>query len=249
MTDGLLNDKYDSEIIKASVKNNIERIRVNIANAFNDRFGYINSPKEATIVAATKTVPAEIINYAIEECGITDIGENRVQELLDKYPLLKKDKLRIHFIGHLQTNKVKYIADKVCMIQSLDSIKLAEEINRQCSKLGKVMDVLVEVNIGNETQKHGITKDEVSNFFDNIRNYEHIRPCGIMTIAPFCESIGEYEKFFKETYQIFIDICEKKLHNIDVPVLSMGMSSNYSEAIKCGSNMVRPGTAIFGTRK
>ncbi len=245
MTERSLNENVapleDMATKKAAVKENIEEIRKNIAAANTDG-------REISIVAATKNVPAELINYACDECGITEIGENRVQELLAKYPLLTKN-IKLHFIGQLQTNKVKYIVDKVSLIQSLDSERLAKEIERCCAKIGKTMDVLVELNVGNEAQKGGVGSNEIESFFDSLDKYEHIRPIGIMTIAPRCEDIDEYRTFFEETYRIFIDICAKKLHNIDKPVLSMGMSSNYAEAVSAGSNMVRPGTAIFGIRK
>jgi len=204
--------------------------------------------RDITLLAATKTVPAEIINYATHTLGITDIGENRVQELLSKYDDLEKDGVNIHFIGKLQSNKVKYIIDKVCMIHSLDSEKLAAEIDKQSAKIGKVTDVLVEINIGREPNKSGIMPEDAESFIDSVMKYKNIRVVGLMTIAPVCEDKEEYKKYFSETYRIFIDISQKKLDNIKKPILSMGMSGSYEPAICCGSNMVRIGTALFGRR-
>ncbi len=204
--------------------------------------------RQVTLLAATKTVPPEVINYAIDELGITDIGENRVQELLDKYDSLHLDRARLHFIGSLQTNKVKYIIDKVCMIHSVDSEKLALEINRQAEKHGIVMDVLIEVNIGREENKGGVLPEDVEALADKICGLERLRLCGMMTIAPKCVEKSDYLKYFDKTYQIFIDILQKKLHNINMPVLSMGMSDSYEEAIACGSTMIRVGSSLFGAR-
>lgn len=204
--------------------------------------------QKVTLLAATKTVDVQTINYAIRECGITDIGENKVQELVDKYPYLEKEGVNIHFIGHLQTNKVKYIIDKVTMIQSLDSLSLAKEIDRRAKKLGICMDVLIEINIGREENKGGIMPEQIWDFIDSVAELEGIRIKGIMTMAPNCPKKEDYIKYFEETYKIFIDILTKKPHNIDVSVLSMGMSQSVEPAVLCGSNMVRVGSGIFGKR-
>lgn len=221
---------------------NIEEIRRKTQASLGGATGQV------TLLAATKTVPPEVINYAIDRCGITDIGENRVQELLDKYDTLHLEHARLHFIGSLQTNKVKYIIDKVCMIHSVDSAKLAVEIDRQAKKHGIVMDVLIEVNIGRETNKGGVMPENVEELADQINALGGLRLCGMMTIAPKCDKKDDYSKYFKKTYQIFIDNLQKKLHNIDIPVLSMGMSDSYEEAVACGSTMIRVGTGIFGAR-
>lgn len=211
-------------------------------------------PSNVTLLAATKTIPVDVINYAIDNFGLTDIGENRVQELIDKYDMLHKDKVNIHFIGTLQSNKVKYIIDKVSLIHSLDSIKLAYEIDRQAAKAGKCMDVLAEVNIGEESSKGGVYPEQLEDFIDEVIKLPNIQIKGLMTMAPVWDNSREsdknvyYKKYFSKTYQIFIDILQKKLHNIDVPVLSMGMSDSYEAAIECGSTMVRIGTALFGKR-
>ena len=205
--------------------------------------------QEVTLLLATKTVPAEAINYATQELGVTDIGENRVQELLEKYDALDKENVNIHFIGSLQTNKVKYIIDKVCMIHSVDSLKLAAEIDRQAKKHNKIMDILVEINIGEEDQKGGIAPSELESFLGELTAFENIRVRGIMTIAPFWCEKSDYQKYFTKTYQFFIDILPEKIHNIYKPVLSMGMSDSFETAIECGSTLVRLGTVVFGHRQ
>ncbi len=222
------------------IKRNIEAVKNNIKEAQK------SSPyqDEVCLLAATKYATAEEINAAAEY-GITDIGENRVQQLLEKYDKLDRDRLNIHFIGSLQKNKVKYIADKVCMIHSLDSISLALEIERQCAKIDKVMDVLVEINIGEEEAKGGILPGEAQGFIDEISGLPHFCVRGIMTMAPKCEKKEDFIKYFKETYSIFLDISHKKLHNIDRAVLSMGMSDSYTVAVSEGSTLVRVGRALF----
>lgn len=207
-----------------------------------------NAAADVTLLLATKYADADMINYAAQKLGITDIGENRVQQLLDKYDKLHKDRLNIHFIGKLQTNKVKYIVDKVAMIHSLDSISLAREIDKRAGDIGRVMDVLVEINIGREANKSGILPEDIESFVEKIDVYKNIRICGIMTMAPKCSEKSEYRKYFKETYRIFIDISQKKLHNIGRPVLSMGMSDSYDVAIEEGSTLVRIGSAALSEK-
>ncbi len=200
--------------------------------------------QEYEILLATKYASAEEINYA-HSLGINKIGENRVQSLLEKYERLDRDGLDIHFIGSLQRNKVKYIIDKVSMIESLDSVELAREIDKQAAKKNIVMDCLVEVNIGDEEAKGGINKADVLQFIDSVAEFSHIRVCGLMTMAPKCTEIDEYRKYFRESYNIFIDICEKKLHNVNRKVLSMGMSESFEAALMEGANLIRVGRAAF----
>ncbi len=203
------------------------------------------------IMAVTKNQPVECINFAINELRISHIGENRVQELLSKYPDIKfpsERKVKISLIGSLQTNKVKYIIDKVDMIESLDSYKLASEIDKQAKKIGRVMDVLVEVNIGREQQKGGVMPEDLESFICEISELSGIKVRGLMTIAPKCEDKTNFFKYFYETYQYFIDISKKNVHNISMEVLSMGMSSSFEQAIKAGSTRIRLGTTIFGER-
>lgn len=199
------------------------------------------------VCAATKTVPAEIINFAAG-LGLRRIGENRVSELLEKYDALDLGQLNADFIGTIQTNKINKLIGRISLIQSLDNIRAACEINRVSKAKGCVTDVLLEINSGREQNKSGIMPEEAEEFFDKILQYGNIKVKGIMTIGPVCEKKEDIRKYFKETYQIFIDIYQKKLHNIDTPVLSMGMSSDYDIAIECGANMIRPGKALFGVR-
>lgn len=243
MTERLSNEP--SEERKAQIASGIARVREEIARAQELR----GEGPQVTLLAATKTVPPEEINYAVRECGITDIGENRVQELLSKYDALEKDGVRIHFIGQLQTNKVKYIVDKVDVIHSVDSEKLAREIDRRSGERGKIMDVLIEINIGREPNKGGVMPEDAEALASVIDTLPHVRLAGIMTIAPNLKENKEYYKFFEETYRIFLDICEKKRHNRYRCMLSMGMSDSYPAAIACGADLVRIGSALFGARQ
>ena len=178
--------------------------------------------KPVTLLAATKTVPAEDICYLIENCGLKLCGENHAQEFTDKYDAVRAAGAEMDFIGHLQTNKVKYIVGKARLIHSLDSIKLAEEINSRAEKLGVEQKVLVEVNIGEEENKTGVNPGEVGEFLKELETYPAIKVCGMMTMAPKCEEINEFRKYFKESYRIFLDFFAKKTHNIGEPVLSIG---------------------------
>ena len=229
---------------KLTLKENVESVLDNIEK-YRDKGLY---KKKVTLLAATKTVPALVINYVTQQLGVKDIGENRVQELLDKYEDLDLTGVKLHFIGKLQTNKVKYIIDKVDMIHSLDSLKLAKEIDLRAKKIGKVMDVLVEINSGREENKSGIFPEEAVEFLEKLVEFENIRVKGFMTIAPVCAEKEDYRKYFRETYSIFIDNLQNKHHNIDVEFLSMGMTDSYSIAIEEGSDIVRIGSAIFGSR-
>ena len=229
-----------TESDKSLIKSNIERIKAEI-------YGGKTAP-EVTLMLATKTVDTERIAYAVNECGIKAIGENRVQELLDKYEVVKDLPCELHFIGTLQSNKVKYIVGKVDLIHSVDSEKLAKEIDLRAGKLGIVQDILVEINCGKEESKSGIMPEEIYDFFEKISSYTNIRIKGIMTMAPKCENKSDYHNYFSQIYKLFIDICEKKLDNIKVPILSMGMSDSYVQAVMNGSNMVRVGSAVFGKR-
>lgn len=206
------------------------------------------SQKGVKLIAVTKTVPADIINDAIA-CGVTAIGENRVQELLEKYESLDKDGLEIHLIGTLQSNKVKYIIDKVDLIHSVDSIKLAETINKCAVRIGKVQDVLVQVNISGEETKSGIAPEETGDFIVSLSQLSNIRVRGLMCIPSPETYKGENADYFKAMRKMFVDINGKKIDNIDMDTLSMGMSGDYETAIDCGTTAVRIGTKIFGKRK
>ena len=224
----------------AYIDENLKKIRT-AAEAAAKESPYL---QDYDILLATKYASAEEINYA-RTLGFNKIGENRVQSLLEKYDKLDRDGLDIHFIGTLQRNKVKYIIDKVSMIESLDSVELAREIEKQAAKKNIVMDCLVEVNIGDEEAKSGISKEDVESFIDSLAEFSHIRVRGIMTMAPKCTEIDEYRKYFRESYNIFIDICEKKLHNVSRRVLSMGMSESFEAALMEGANLIRVGRAAF----
>lgn len=228
---------------KNEIRDNYLRVLENIENAKAKRGG--SAP--VRLLAATKTVPAEEILFAAEELGLKFAGENRTSELLEKYDALKGH-LTLHHIGTLQTRKVKDIIGKVSLIESVDSVKLAEEIDKRSAAAGIVTDILCEVNIGKEESKGGVMPEDVSLFLDSIADFRNIRPCGIMTMAPICTSNEEYRKFFDKTYRIFIDIFGKKSHNIIEPVLSMGMSDSYVPAILSGATQVRVGSSIFGRR-
>ncbi len=230
---------YDAE----EIERNFDTVRSNLIDAA-ARSGCGKTP---LLIAATKTVPVEVINYAAEHFGLTDIGENRVQELLAKYDSLDRS-LRIHFIGSLQCNKVKYIIDKVSMIHSVDRAELAEEISRRALEHGIVMDVLVEVNIGRELSKGGVMPDEAVDFACDIDKLPGISVRGMMTMAPKCVEKDKYSEFFCQTRNLFIDFSSKRMHNIIEPVLSMGMSDSYVEAAENGATAVRVGTALFGRR-
>lgn len=200
---------------------------------------------EITLLAATKTVDADTINYAIEK-GITHIGENRVQELISKHGLLKP--AHSHFIGHLQTNKVKDIIDKVEMIESVDSIRLANEISKQAQKRGIVMDALLEINIGGEESKSGFSPEDAEKAVGEIAKLDGIRVKGLMTIPPATDLPEESRKYFREMYKLFIDIRGKNIDNSSMSVLSMGMSNDFDIAVEEGANLVRVGTSLFGRR-
>ena len=228
---------------KEKLKENFARVRAEIAE---------RNP-HAVLLAATKTVPVEEINYAIDHLDLRYIGENRVPELLEKYEAIHKTApdgtpVKIHFIGHLQTNKVKYIIDKVDMIESLDRISLAEEIQRQAEKHDRTAEVLVEVNIGREEAKSGVDPDRVAEFLSEISAFSRIKVRGLMTMAPKCASFEEYLKYFAEMRQIFIDIWGKNVHNKLETYLSMGMSDSYTAALSAGSDMIRVGSTLFGAR-
>lgn len=198
---------------------------------------------KVSVLLATKMQTPEDINYLIS-LGAAIIGENKVNELLEKYEQYDK-RASLHFIGTLQRNKVKYIYDKVDMIHSVDKMSLAEEINKQCAKIGKVMDVLIEVNSGREENKSGAMPEDVATLVRDCSALPYINVRGLMTMAPKCETKEEYMKYFSLTRALFDEI----FGNDDNAVLSMGMSQSYEYAIEAGSTLVRLGSTIFGERK
>ena len=202
--------------------------------------------EDVILLAATKTVSADKINYAIEK-GISYIGENRVQELLSKDDDINKSAHR-HFIGHLQTNKVKDIVPRVEMIESVDSLRLATAIGKEAVKCGKTMDILLEINIGEEESKSGFSANEIENALEEITKIEGICVKGIMSIPPVCVNREKQREYFTQLHKIFVDISRKKLDNSNIIYLSMGMSQDYDLAIECGANIVRIGTSLFDAR-
>ena len=201
---------------------------------------------EVTLIAVTKTYSPDVINEAIS-LGVTDIGENKVQEILEKYDRVKP--VRWHLIGHLQSNKVKYIIDKVCMIHSVDSFRLMDEIERQAELHGvDSIDVLIQVNISGEESKFGIKPEELEEFFIKCTQMQHVKIRGLMTILPKdCDYVTK-KLLFCNINKIFLDNSAKTYHNVSMDVLSMGMSGDFETAVECGSTMVRIGSRIFGER-
>ena len=224
------------------VDQNLAEIRARI-----DAASKRSSGRDVTLLAAVKYTDTEHINY-LHSLGVCDIGENRVQQLLEHWEQLDRTDLRVHFIGTLQKNKVKYIIDKVAMIHSLDSLSLAAEIEKQAAKHGIVMDVLVEINSGMEENKSGIAPEDAADFCEALGQFSHIKLRGFMTMAPKCEKKEEYRKYFHKTSQLCLDIWQKRLHNIGRPILSMGMSDSFEVAIEEGADIVRVGRALFAPR-
>lgn len=213
-----------------------------------DRIKEINAslPQGTRLVAVSKFHPVEAIQEAYD-AGHRLFGENKVQELVAKKDLLPSD-ISWHFIGHLQTNKVRVVAGRAGLIHSVDSVRLAAEIDSRCRKLGVTQDILVEINIGEEESKTGVEPDRFDDFLAEIEPFSAIRAVGIMTMAPKCEKLEDFRAYFRKSYQFYLDFSAKKLHNIGEPVLSMGMSDSYECAIEEGATLVRVGSAIFGAR-
>lgn len=220
---------------KETLKKNYEEVLENIKKY--DRNGNVK------LLIATKMQNNEDINYLVS-LGAEIIGENKVNELLEKYDGYDK-RAKVHFIGTLQSNKVKYIVDKVDLIHSVDKISLLEEINKRCEKIGKTIDVLIEVNSGKEENKGGIFPEDVAEFYKKACGFSNVCIRGLMTMAPKCGSREEYLKYFTLTKQIFDEIFK----NDKDAILSMGMSESYTYAIEAGANLVRVGSKIFGERK
>ena len=227
-----------------SIRENIENIQARIAAAA-QKSG--RRAEDITLVAVTKTVePARILEAV--GCGIRAVGENKAQELVAKYPEIR-GKSAVHFIGHLQTNKVKSIIDKVDCIESVDSVRLAAEIDRQAGLLGRTVDVFLEINIGGEVSKYGFAPEEIQSAVQQLAQYSHIKICGLMSVLPKLDRGDEkIHTFFDRMYELFIDIWRKKQDNISMSFLSMGMTGDFEEAIAHGANLVRIGTGIFGGR-
>lgn len=225
------------------ISENIENIRKNI-DAACKRSG--RDPKDVLLLAVSKTVDVDRIKVAVD-CGLNSLGENRVQEIMEKYEPMGEN-VKWHLIGHLQTNKVKYIIDKVELIHSVESIKLAEEINKQAKKHNLVMDVLVEVNMADEESKFGVKPEETEGFIRELALMDNIRVRGLMTVAPNVENGEKNRVYFRNMKQLLVDINAKNINNINMDILSMGMTGDYETAVEEGATIVRVGTGIFGKR-
>ena len=201
---------------------------------------------EVTLIAVSKTKPAEMIREAYQS-GIRDFGENKVQEICDKYEQLPDD-IRWHMIGHLQRNKVKQVIDKAVLIHSVDSVRLAEQIEEEAAKKDICVDILLEVNVADEESKFGFRLEETEQAIRDISVFPHISIKGLMTIAPFVENSEQNRPVFKELNQFYVDMQRKNIDNVNMNMLSMGMTGDYEIAIEEGATLVRVGTGIFGTR-
>ena len=225
------------------IKQNIISVENNIKTALEASGRALN---ETTLIAVSKTKPVSMLEEAYSY-GIRDFGENKVQELCDKYEKLPKD-IRWHLIGHLQRNKVKYIVDKVYLIHSVDSLRLAEEIQKEAAKKEVDVDILIEVNVAMEDTKYGVSCEETEDLVRQIAVLPNVHIKGLMTIAPYTENAVDNVVYFDKLKQLSVDIAEKNIDNVYMNVLSMGMTGDYEEAVKAGSTYVRVGTGIFGKR-
>ncbi len=227
-----------------SIAENVARVLADIECA---AIAAGRDPKEITLCAATKMNDAARVREAIA-AGIRCCGENRVQELTAKLADNAYEGADLHFIGHLQTNKVKQVVGKVSLIQSVDSLRLLEAIEKEAAKQGMIQDILLEINIGEEASKSGLSVDEIYQMLERVAHSGNVRVKGLMAIPPVCENPGDNNKFFKEMCNLSVDITAKKYDNVSMEILSMGMSDDYADAIAHGSTMIRVGTAIFGAR-
>lgn len=227
-----------------SIAENVARIRAQLTQA---ALAAGRDPSEITLCAATKMNDAQAVRQAIA-AGVDCCGENRVQELTQKQAQNAYDGAPVHFIGHLQTNKVRQVVGKVSLIQSVDSLRLLEAIDKEAARQAICQDILLEVNIGQEESKSGFLVQEIPAVLEKISCFPNIRVRGLMAIPPICVNSTDSRKFFQEMCNLSVDIRAKKYDNVWVDILSMGMSDDFSEAIACGSTMIRVGTAIFGAR-
>ncbi|WP_416199207.1 YggS family pyridoxal phosphate-dependent enzyme [Sporanaerobacter sp.] len=226
-----------------SIRDNFLRVKENIESAL---IASGRNKDDIILVGVTKTVDVDSINEAISY-GLENIGENKVQEIMDKYDKIKGN-VNWHMIGHLQTNKVKYIIDKVDLIHSLDRMSLAKEINKRAESENIIKDVLIQVNIAEEETKFGLKKEEVIPFIESILDFKNIRIKGLMTIAPFSENPEEVRFVFRDLRNLGYEIEKRNYENLEMKYFSMGMTNDYKVAIEEGANIVRIGTAIFGKR-
>ena len=225
------------------LKDNLIKVKDHIADACR-RAGRL--PEEVTLVAVSKTKPLSDIEVLIE-AGQMDYGENYVQELCQKYDQVSRP-VRWHMIGHLQTNKVKNIIDKTVLIHSVDSVHLASRIEKEAARKDIKVDILLQVNVAGEDTKFGLNDEQVTAMAEEISHFPHLHICGLMTSAPYVENPEENRCYFQKLHQLFVDIGSKNIDNVDMNILSMGMTNDYEVAIEEGATMVRVGTGIFGAR-
>ena len=225
------------------ITENLEQVRKNIDEACRMAG---RDPKEVTLIAVSKTKPVSMLKEAYD-AGARCFGENKVQEIMDKHPQLPED-IQWHMIGHLQRNKVKYIVDKVSMIHSVDSLRLAQTIEQEAAKHNVCVPVLLEVNVAQEESKFGLKMDEVLPLIEAVADFPHIKVQGLMTIAPYVENAEDNRDFFRQLKKLSVDIEAKNINNVSMSVLSMGMTGDYQVAVQEGATMVRVGTGIFGER-
>ena len=225
------------------IQENIKLVEENIKKACEKVGRDVN---EVTLIAVSKTKPYTAIEEALPT-GVKDYGENKVQELCDKYEILPKD-IKWHMIGHLQRNKVKYLVGKASLIHSVDSIRLAEQIEKEYAKSDEIANILIEVNMAQEESKFGITSEETEQLVREIAKFPHIRIKGLMTIAPFVENPESNRVYFRNMKKLSVDIENKNIDNVSMGVLSMGMTGDYQVAVEEGATLVRVGTGIFGER-
>ena len=227
-----------------TIAQNVSNVKAQIAQA---ALSAGRNPGDILLCAATKMNDADAVRQAIA-AGVDCCGENRVQELTVKLAENAYTGVPVHFIGHLQTNKVRQVVGNVDLIQSVDSLRLLVAIEKEAAKQGIIQNILLEINIGNEESKSGFSPTQLPELLEEISACSHIRVLGLMAIPPICQIPGGNRKFFQEMYNLAVDITAKKYDNIRVDILSMGMSDDYQDAIACGSTMIRVGTAIFGPR-
>lgn len=225
------------------IRENLEHVEANIRMAC-ERSG--RSTEDVTLIAVSKTKPVEMIQEAYA-CGRREFGENKAQELRDKFSVLPED-IKWHFIGHLQTNKVKYIIGKAYLIHSVDSVHLAEALEAESNKQNVITRILAQVNVAGESTKFGTTLEDASTLVAKLASFPHLRVEGLMTVAPFVENSEENRPIFRKLKQLSVDIGRKNIDNVSMGILSMGMTNDYEVAIEEGATHVRVGTGIFGAR-
>lgn len=225
------------------IKENLEEVREKIRQAC-QRSG--RREEDVTLISVSKTKPVEMLREAYE-AGSRDFGENRVQEIMEKYGQMPED-VRWHMIGHLQKNKVRQVIDKAVLIHSVDTVELAEQIEKDAAKRDFTVDILLEVNVAEEESKFGFRTEEVEAAVMKIKEFPHVHIKGLMTIAPFVSNSEDNREVFKKLYQLYVDIRSKNIDNVNMSVLSMGMTGDYEVAVEEGATMIRVGTGIFGAR-